>query len=329
LALPGFILAEMKEREIRPGIQDVRDFSKRVIASTTLLTIDDSKIKNELAPLMAAFKESVSGGPDQFADPDLTPENELGINVFFNVVNYCFQSPDNGEEFTFISPDGKKILRSSGLKASMIDSGVNWGNFYEAAYMSESTWNTIWNPTLNSHFYKGFYRGLSIRDTARKFIKKDIKTPSDLLIASHFNAEELITNLLDSGHFTDPFLKRAQLAVHLINSPLKRRFGVKIKGAEDMTVMADYRLPQLLYNTGAIELSPELESKLLKRERIISGSPEEVALRAATIVAGEKLSAELLIPEPQVDSLMWLAARKLDKEKKLPIPHMIVATDAY
>lgn len=319
----------MKERDVRPGIADVREFSKRIVDGTTLLKINDSKIREDLTPRLAAFRESLSGNSDQFADPGLTPENELGINVFFNVVNYCFQSPDNGEEFIYVNTEGKKITRSSGLKAAMIDSGINWGNFYEAAYMSESSWNSIWNPIQNARFFKGFYRGLSIRDTARKFIKKDIKTPSELIIASHFEANELIGKLLDSGHFTDPFLKRAQLAVHLINGPLMRRFGVKIKGVENMTVMADYRLPQLLYNTGAIELSPELQEKLLKRQRIISGSPEEVALRAATIVAGEKLSLELGIPEPQVDSLMWLAARKLDKEKKLPVPHMIVATDAY
>lgn len=93
--------------------------------------------------------------------------------------------------------------------------------------------------------------------------------------------------------------------------------------------MPDYRLPQLLYNLGIIELSEGLHTKLMSKTRILSKSPEEIALRSAVVVIVEYLSMILDKPECVVDSLLWKLSQEEQDLGNMRIPAMLVETDSY
>jgi len=126
-----------------------------------------------------------------------------------------------------------------------------------------------------------------------------------------------------------PFYKRAQILV----ADLWGTFGGKGFGEFPdlswLTAFADYKLPQILWDRGAICLAPSLAGRIFARELIPRGSEEEVELRAATVVAVERLVGLLrergreILPF-QVDWLLWNLS-----QQGLSVPHHRTLTWAY
>jgi hypothetical protein len=153
----------------------------------------------------------------------------------------------------------------------------------------------------------------------------------------HYNAylvAQTIPSMLPS--WSDPFSKRAQLFVGMVQG----KFGCFKRGLEDLTVFADYRVPQTLHSMGIIRYSPELLRIISSNELIPSGSKPELEIRAATIVATDLLTFELnkyhdnSLNVLHVDYLLWSLMRK---RNSLPtgvmsltdIPHHRTMTTDY
>jgi len=111
------------------------------------------------------------------------------------------------------------------------------------------------------------------------------------------------------------FLKRAQILVADIWGCLGRPsagLGSFVDIAS-LTCFADYRVPQLLRDRGVLEYSVALAAKVDARVELAAGSEEEVAIRAATIVAVERVRAAMRVPlvAVEVDWLLWQRGEKL------------------
>lgn len=116
------------------------------------------------------------------------------------------------------------------------------------------------------------------------------------------------------------FLKRAQICV----ADLYNAFGGKSWGAFDdidqLTVFADYKLPQVLRHYGVLEYEPTLAERVDKQELIEAGSEEEIEIRAATIWACELLRRAMqswgyTITAAQIDLRLWLLGQQSDNMK--------------
>ncbi|HJY98977.1 MAG TPA: queuosine salvage family protein [Patescibacteria group bacterium] len=319
----------MKENEKKPSYTDgVRGLAASVLRdSGDILSIDESKLE-VLAQKLVAFSQTNSPmGPN--AGDLLSAENELGLNLFLDVVNFCYKDPYSGEEYAYTNKDGKVVKRATGLKEAMLQSGFAWGNTYDVSHMENGDWGNIVQLEQNPHFYLGAERGKRIMFFARILRDIGFSKASDLVEFCDYDVGRALFFLGRSGYFTDEFEKRSQLAVGMMNSVLVRRFSKNFEGMETLTVMADYRLPQVMYNAGLIRLNPGLLETLNSQKIIETGSKEERALRAATVVMGKRLSGVMGIPEAEVDTHLWMLSQKMAKENELTIPHMIVATDKY
>ena len=62
----------------------------------------------------------------------------------------------------------------------------------------------------------------------------------------------------------------------------------------ELTMFADYRVPQLLHHLRMLTYPPSLVKLLNARTPLASGSPEELSIRAASIVAVEGVRQEIL-----------------------------------
>lgn len=85
------------------------------------------------------------------------------------------------------------------------------------------------------------------------------------------------------------YFKRAQLLVSDISYCLDRGGFAGLKNTDTLTVCADYKLPQMLRMFGVLVYQKPLAQKIDAKEEIEEGSPEEIEIRSATIVAVDRI----------------------------------------
>ncbi|GIW11489.1 MAG: hypothetical protein KatS3mg061_2546 [Dehalococcoidia bacterium] len=89
----------------------------------------------------------------------------------------------------------------------------------------------------------------------------------------------------------------------------------------ELTVFADYQLPRVLRAAGVLVYAPELATRIDQRRELAAGSPEEVEIRAATVVACEQLCAALAARGAPLTAvaldqrLWWLAQGALPNDR--------------
>lgn len=110
------------------------------------------------------------------------------------------------------------------------------------------------------------------------------------------------------------FLKRAQILVADIASAFNNQSWGMFENLSDLTAFADYKVPQLLRRLGILSYSEDLAARIDRLQPIAPGSPDEVAIRAATIWGVEWLRQELAaqgmtVTAPAIDYRLWLAGQ--------------------
>lgn len=141
-------------------------------------------------------------------------------------------------------------------------------------------------------------------ERAYKIIEDDIKNK-----VLNVETAEKIAKVLPAS-YNDPYLKKIQLALYEIAENLKLR-GVSLD--VEITVAADYQIPKVLEGMNILKYSAELAEKINNQELIESGSKEEKALRAATILACDEISVTKEISIPMLDRILWLARNDVKK----------------
>jgi len=127
-----------------------------------------------------------------------------------------------------------------------------------------------------------------------------------------------------------PFRKRAQLCTGMIIGRLQGQGPGDLADREALTAYADYRLPQILQGLGVLTLAPALADHIAARRELARGCDEEIALRAATVVAAEWMRQALVPLWPhvtmlEVDHLLWRQA--VARQEELPEFHRTRTTD--
>ena len=309
-------------------IYSIRDEARRILDdSRDLAVLNEESINSVLAGRVLRLRNVGMGNIAKAGK--LPMENELGLSLFFNVVNFCFKDPYSGLEYSYKNREGLEIKRSTGLLTALRQSGIDWNDLGMASSITEKDWKQIIQLDENKGFYLGEERRLRIVGLADCFMDMGNIKAVDFLEPSGFDAFTIIGRLERSGFFKDRFLKRAQLAVRSIDNNLREGGLSGVANIEKLTCMADYRLPQVFYNLGSIRLSNELEGKLINGVILQTEGREEEALRSSVIVIGKMLSDILEINETEVDSLLWNLSQIMERNGEMKIPHMLVATDKY
>lgn len=307
---------------------DIRKRAKEILGkSKDILGIDWEAVDRRLIPRIR----------DMEIDPYETKywgdlNRELGLALFFNVVNFCFKNPVSRVEYKYVDMDGNIFPRSRGLAQAMRNAYVDWGNLYEVIAITPEAWEEITQIGEKNRLY------LATGPTGR--MSRIVTFAINLAVLGYEKVEEvagdkgksaqdLLRFLSGSGFFEDEFLKRAQLTVANWDRILKAKSMEGIEGVDSLTCFADYRIPQVFYNSGVVILNPVLSERLIREELISSGSREERALRASVIAVGEYMAKETGLTEAEVDHKLWELSQQMTKNEEMFIPHMLVATDKY
>jgi hypothetical protein len=129
-----------------------------------------------------------------------------------------------------------------------------------------------------------------------------------LALAEHF------TSFRDVATYNDQevrFLKRAQICVADLHGAFHGQSWGAFTDLNQLTIFADYKLPQVLRHHGVLVYAPALADRVDRQEQLSPGSAEEVEIRAATIWASELLRREIARQQAQpitameIDQLLW------------------------
>lgn len=128
------------------------------------------------------------------------------------------------------------------------------------------------------------------------------------------------------GDFEVPLLKRAQIAAADLWS--SGAFG--FTDVDELTCFADYKLPQALRHLGALEYTEHLARRVDDWVELQPGDPEEIEIRAATVVAVEEIRDRLAaggraLTAVEVDWMLWDLSQGLYPVR----PHHRVRTIFY
>lgn len=121
--------------------------------------------------------------------------------------------------------------------------------------------------------------------------------------------------------YADRYLKKAQLTMMFIAGQWMQATGTRI--SLDLTAAADYQLPKVLASLGLLFYSPELKATIDAGKPVKRNSREELAIRAATVLAVQQLCRHFGCLVEEADFWLWLN-RNVDKKALF---HRTVTTD--
>ena len=202
--------------------------------------------------------------------------------LLFNSINYCYF-----DEYYNIFRDGDR--RSSTLAGMRITE--NWEQLKDPLFLSR-----VDETYLLGELFKAESPISLVKERAEAFreIGSFMLENTDFtfrkLFSKHYNNIYFVSQMIPTYFKTwrDPFFKRPQLFVGMVQGRFQEDAPFD-KGLEDLTVYADYRVPQTLHAMGIIEYSAPLLSRIASRELIPSGSRQELEIRAASLVGADLL----------------------------------------
>ncbi|RZI43986.1 hypothetical protein EGT07_00700 [Herbaspirillum sp. HC18] len=100
----------------------------------------------------------------------------------------------------------------------------------------------------------------------------------------------------------DVYLMRAQLAVMWFAGYLLEQ-GINVEC--DITVAASYQMPRVMRSIKVLQFAPELAAKIDSHTLILRSSPEELAIRSATVLGAQAMAQHLGVSEHAMVNVLW------------------------
>jgi len=126
------------------------------------------------------------------------------------------------------------------------------------------------------------------------------------------------------------FYKRAQILVADLYAAftIGKKKLLNIHNVGELTMFADYRVPQILHHEGVLHYSEKLERKISNSTILPHGSLYEIEIRAATIESVELIkdvlhSTGMITNSIYIDWLLWQKGEEM-RDKMLP-PHRTIS----
>ncbi len=311
----------------------VRELANYMMQNPEYVTVIPERAQR-LAEIMKDFKFELPAWnfPPFYPQSDDFEEMCLYYLVL-NSINYCYF-----DEYDNRFQDGEH--RSSTLAGLRITE--NWEQMKDSQFLVHIDETYLLGELFKAETPISLVkeRGEAFREIGL-FMRSNPDFTFRKLFAKHYNNAYFVSQMIPTYFSTwkDPFFKRAQLFVGMVQG----RFQDKLpfdKGLEELTVFADYRVPQTLHAMGIIRYSPSLLKNISSNQLIPYGSKQELEIRAATIVGTDMLTSNLneyhdgSLNALHADYLLWSAMRKRDSlppgvMSSIDVPHHRTMTTDY
>lgn len=275
------------------------------------------------------FNES-GFGSESALPKTATEEEQIALGFVTSSINICYW----GEPKWTVKIDGKSYDGGFGMLFAVKNAIKNGYDLLNPKYLSvlpEKDLAKIFKGNVEIPLFHERLRMLRElgKNTLEKYngsFKKIVEQASgnatkivELLVYDFPNVFDDIANY--HGHEVK-FYKKAQLIPsHLFNIKKLGFISVPLNGYDELTAFADYKVPQLLRKFGILEYVDKLANKVDNKIELISGSDEEIEIRANTIWAVELVTKILKQKFPhtnaaEVDGIFWHKGQKKSPDDK-------------
>jgi hypothetical protein len=310
-----------------PTLPDaVRASCARVVAAARDVAIDDAALARFATSFGGSFAAPEwSAGDFHFGD-DVVTGGALTAQyiLVLDALNFCFWPSATGTEYDALAAGLRDALRAD---ARALDAGA----LARATAATVAGWVRAPHalPFLEERAARvrevGAVLGARFGGSALALVRSARGSAAALaaLVAEAFPGFRDATVYVGADGAPAPvyFYKRAQIFAGDVWTafgkgapPAAAGAGAAFDDISALTAFADYRLPQLLRAVGALRYSAALGAAVDAREELTAGGAREVEIRAATVVAVERLRDLLAAAQPpgaprltavEVDHALW------------------------
>ena len=250
---------------------------------------------------------------------DFSLDETIALSVALNSINYQFWDLQNG---AFIRYDFEGIVGAMGMRTAF-----------------ERAWNDPESPmskardgyTLTTEDIRALFGEIPNPESRAQVLNEVLpnKTLEPVIrtLALAISQDGILET--DSGTllanafplaYGDPVLKKAQLAISEV-WVAGRAQGLELDC--DLTAFADYQIPNILRALGALDYAPDLAQAIDGFTPLDYDSQDERAIRAASLLAVERIAANQNVPVAAVDHYLWT------RRKEATTPFHLTFTTAY
>jgi hypothetical protein len=281
-------------------------------------------------------------GPMYPSLDDTTIEDVVDFIMVGNSVNYCFNDLETGAKYKteFLGTEWRgAVAMYAALKKAYDDNTP----ILDAEYL-----RTITRSEVERVFQPSTDVALPMIETRVKQLRRigELMNEHDGSFATLFEDQVtlygddgVVESLASTDVFRDQrryngetvrFDKRPQLTVSMLYGKLlDTPHEFSITDMDAFTVFADYGIPAGLVTQGVLEYSERLTTTIANHDTIPENAPEEVEIRAGTVVAGDTIKRFIRdvhdcdVTVPALDFVLWQMRRDRDTNVHL------TATTAY
>ena len=246
--------------------------------------------------------------PEWYSDLHFYDGTERTLNwmLLTDAMNFCFWAEAGQPRWTVAYRgqvyDGYLAEAASLMRA--IDEGRPLWDATYLAHLSDAELRAIFRPAPGASEIPLFAERLAnAREVGQVLLEKYNGQCAIMVEAVGGNAVLLAQRIAqDFPSFKDVasyngaevrFYKRAQICVADFHGTFGGKRWGNLAGLDQLTIFADYKLPQLLRREGVLAYAPDLAARVDRMELLPEGSAEEVEIRATTVWAGELLRRAL------------------------------------
>ena len=323
----------------------VRDTVNAVEDDLQLVSVNDNAIEAFAEEHNEDGFELPSWDAPVFPDRgDWSFNRTVDFFVVGNALNFCFNDVDTGDKFE-AERMGMDMDGAFGMWLCLYDETVNGEiDFTDSEALQEITsedFNRVFRPSNDVEMPLKQERVAFLRDVGAEM--SDIGSFGELarsadphLFGQNGFVHELVERTDAYGQDTRTldgqlvrFDKRAQLTAMMLHGYYQSDSLFTMDDIDNLTVPADYGVPNTLRGFDILSYEDELQSIVDAQESLPENSRGEVEIRAATVMAGDKLHTALNssrddpVSMPQLDYFLWSLRRESPHNEHL------IETTAY
>ncbi len=307
----------MKIKMFFPDPLGVRKSASIVLQNSKFVSIDQEKIKTFVKKIKGQIDKKELLDEWQFGRFEKSPQHVFILDT----VNFCFWAKKNEEKWKVEYPKGNIVDGWKALVACFDRSieeriPINDCNFLKNITFEEV--KNIFRSCNETEIPLLRKRCEFLRESARILKQKFDGNIINLIKKTNYDAIEITKNIVKYfPSFRDPFYKRAQIFPYDV-SLLK---NIKIKNIDQLTIFADYKLPQVLRDFGILVYAKDLAEKVDNYILLEPGSREEIEIRSATILACDLIAHEINVIPVIAENAIWSLSQT--HEKRYPYPRVL------
>lgn len=319
-------------------MRDVLESAEFITAHAQFIEID----RNRIGAMAGDIAQGHYAQPQELVELPFvggSPEETARFYLVLDSMNFCFWSDPNDETWE-VRNDRNEWVSGYWAFVASLTRGIK----EKTISVDTETLTHMGLEEMNKLFRgKGVIPLLESRLDALREVGESLKEVSamTLIEESGHNIVPFIDSILsrlpsfrDVAEFRGRevgFYKRAQLLAHDLQLGLHAHGYTAFEDIGKLTVMSDYRLPQLLRQEGVLVYSLELAQLVDTQVHLPRGGQLEVEIRGSTIWASELLREEierqgLALTSAQLDNILWTESKR---PERIMAPHHRTRTIYY